>query len=781
MSVKEEGGLMLRRKRIVAGILVAGMTFAMAGCGKKDEGKTEEKDSVSTSGSATEEMTVTEEPGEEVILEDDAPYFHEADMEDIQDGQDVLRIDFDNNSEDGFVTYTNGGSCNIKAVNKELAVKILNVGTLDYANQIFHDGFQLSQDCVYNYKFDVRCDIERTIEWRLQMNGGDYHAYAGEYIQIGPEVTTIDVDIKMNEPSDPAPRLVFNLGKMEDMNENPEEHTIYFDNIELGIKDAEKAQKIEAVPVPPRMNTSQIGYKTEDKKTVTIASEKINTFYVINAETGEEVYQGKYNDPIDSKATGNILRQGDFSEVKTKGRYYIQSGDYKTYEFTIDDDVYKDPYKDVVKMLYLQRCGCEVTKEIAGDFAHGPCHTQVAKVFGTDEEKDVSGGWHDAGDYGRYVVAGAKTIEDLLIAYENGEEADDYGIPESGNGVPDLLDEARYELEWMLKMQDEKSGGVYHKVTGLGFPDTVLAVDETQELYLAPISYAATGDFVAVMSDASRLYEKYDKDFAAKCLAAAEKAWTYIDDGKLEKHRGYTNPKEIVTGEYSDGKISDEQFWGAVSLYRATKDEKYKKAVRDFYKENLQMGLGWADMGTYAFYALLKTDPDDIEDIVEKGREAILMRAEEIYQLASQSGFNVALDTDYPWGSNMSVANDGMLLMMAAEINGSDDSADKYMELAKKQLDYLLGNNALGYCFVTGYGTVSPIHPHHRPSQVLGKSMKGMLVGGPNSNREDTYAMAVLKDIPPALCYADNEQAYSLNEIAIYWNSPLICLMSAFK
>ena len=193
------------------------------------------------------------------------------------------------------------------------------------------------------------------------------------------------------------------------------------------------------------------------------------------------------------------------------------------------------------------------------------------------------------------------------------------------------------------------------------------------------------------------------------------------------------------------------------------------------------MGLGWADMGTYAFYALLKTDPDDIEDIVEKGREAILMRAEEIYQIASQSGFNVALDTDYPWGSNMSVANDGMLLMMAAEINGSDDSADKYMELAKKQLDYLLGNNALGYCFVTGYGTVSPIHPHHRPSQVLGKSMKGMLVGGPNSNREDTYAQAVLKDIPPALCYADNEQAYSLNEIAIYWNSPLICLMSAFK
>ena len=96
-------------------------------------------------------------------------------------------------------------------------------------------------------------------------------------------------------------------------------------------------------------------------------------------------------------------------------------------------------------------------------------------------------------------------------------------------------------------------------------------------------------------------------------------------------------------------------------------------------------------------------------------------------------------------------------------------------------MDYLLGNNALGYCFVTGYGTVSPIHPHHRPSQVLGKSMKGMLVGGPNSNREDTYAMAVLKDIPPALCYADNEQAYSLNEIAIYWNSPLICLMSAFK
>ena len=137
----------------------------------------------------------------------------------------------------------------------------------------------------------------------------------------------------------------------------------------------------------------------------------------------------------------------------------------------------------------MQRCGMELTADIAGDFAHPACHTDIATVYGTDEQIDVTGGWHDAGDYGRYVVPGAKTVADLFLSYEESEAAngDDFGIPESGNGVPDLLDEARYELEFFFKMQAD-NGGVYHKVTCAVFPETVMPQDETDPLIICPIS-----------------------------------------------------------------------------------------------------------------------------------------------------------------------------------------------------------------------------------------------------------------------------------------------------
>ena len=781
---------MARFRKFAAVTLAAAMTLSMAACGSKDDDKksTENTTAVTestadstepTTADNTGDTTTTEAPGEDVVLEDDSPYYETVEIVKLEDGMEVVDVDFEDNKEDGFTTYTNGGSFTLGVKERQLVAHISRVGTKDYANQIYWDGFSLSKGAVYTYSFDAKSDIPRKIEWRLQMNGGDFHKYAGDYIDIGTEYQTYSFDIEMDDDSDPAPRLVFNMGLMEDMDGDPGEHNIYYDNVKLTVKDATNAQEIEPLPEPPRMNTSQIGYRPDDVKSVTISSKVINTFYVKNAETDEVVYTGKFGEPVDDTDTRNWLRLGDFSEVTEPGTYYIESGSNRTYNFVIGDGIYDDVYGAVVRMLYLQRCGCELDKNIAGDFAHEACHTGLATVYGGTEQKDVSGGWHDAGDYGRYVVAGAKTVEDLILAYEdNGEVNDNFGIPESGNGVPDVLDEARYELEWMLKMQDEATGGVYHKVTCLNFPETVLAVEETEELYLAPISYAATGDFVAVMCDASRVYADYDKEFADKCLEAAKKAWTYIDDG--EKHAGYTNPEEIVTGEYGDKSIFDEQFWAAVSLYRATNDEVYRQAVNDYYKDFMREGLGWADVVTYAYYSLAQCDPTGIEDVLEKTNTALFAKADDIVKRAENNNYFMAVSGNYVWGSNMTVANNGMILLFAARLTGDEEKVEQYTLLAKRQLDYLFGYNSLGYCFVTGYGSFSPQHPHHRPSQVLGKAMPGMLAGGPNANLEDSYAKAVLYKSAPARCYADNEQAFSLNEVTIYWNSPLIYLLARF-
>jgi endoglucanase len=192
---------------------------------------------------------------------------------------------------------------------------------------------------------------------------------------------------------------------------------------------------------------------------------------------------------------------------------------------------------------------------------------------------------------------------------------------------------------------------------------------------------------------------------------------------------------------------------------------------------NVKSGLGWATIGSYAMYDLVKNNAELDAEIMAQCKQSILDDADYILDKGGSAGYFMSLLTDYPWGSNMTVANNGMILLMAEKITGDSN----YGSFAKKQLDYLLGANSVGYCFVTGYGTVSPENPHHRPSEVVGSAMAGMLVGGPDSALEDSYAKAVLYESSPAQCYVDNVQSYSCNEVTIYWNSPLIYLLTAFQ
>ena len=128
----------------------------------------------------------------------------------VSDGDVILSVGFDDGTTDGFAIYTNGGSCEISNADGALAVDIYGCGSLDYANQVYLDGFSLLQGCVYTYSFDISCDLERQLDYRLQLNGGDYHAYQAERITAGPGWTHIEADWTMTEESDPAPRLVFN-------------------------------------------------------------------------------------------------------------------------------------------------------------------------------------------------------------------------------------------------------------------------------------------------------------------------------------------------------------------------------------------------------------------------------------------------------------------------------------------------------------------------------------------------------------------------------------------
>jgi endoglucanase len=769
---------MRRFKKAVAVIIAAAMTMGvLAGCGTNGNSSSEEDSAVVQENDSSDENSDNSETDSENADSQDT---EEATTEEateesvgISDGDKSIELTFDNDTED-FVRYMNGGDEEISNVDGELCVDILKTGNLDYANQVYYDGFKLYEGCVYTFSFDVHSDLDRKIEWRLQINGSDYHAYAGDIIDVSSDVQHVTAEFTMNEDSDPAPRLCFNMGKAEGMTGDEGEHHIYFDNIVLEVKDSSSAQKIEALPEPMVVNINQVGYETSDTKIATISNVDAETMDVINVDTGETVYTAQLSDMSYNRASDEQIKKGDFSEVTTPGTYKIvtNTGD-ESYEFPVNDTVYDDMYKDVILMLYNQRCGTELDSSISGDFAHDACHTGEAVVYGTDTKIDVTGGWHDAGDYGRYVVPGAKTIADLFLTYEDaGVDADDIGIPESGNGVPDVLDEARYELDWMLKMQDKSSGGVYHKVTCAVFPEVVMPVEETDQLIACPISNTATGDFAAVMAKASVLYAEYDKEFADTCLEAAKSAYEYLMNHEGEA--GYTDPDDIETGTYPDNCSGDEYLWAAVELYIATGDTTYKTYADEKIESGKQVkyGLGWADVGYYALYDYCVYDGSN-----SKAKELLISGADDVVKVAEKNGYGASLYDSFPWGSNMTIANNGMLLIMADKIAGTDT----YTTYASYQKDYLLGRNSVSYCFVTGYGTRSPLNTHHRPSQVLEESMPGMLVGGPNSDLSDSYAKAVLSEMAPASCYVDNAQSYSCNEITIYWNSPLIYLLSVLK
>lgn len=676
---------------------------------------------------------------------------------------------------ENWALYKSGGQAEM-AVNEEeqLQIDITSVGSVEHGVQIYYDGFALDTGCVYKFSFDVASTAERKVQWRMQINGGDYHAYVSDYVTVNDKMQTVECEFTMEEGSDPAPRLCVNMGKVEGNPEDLAQHSVTVDNFSLELVDDSNMVQPDAEIEKPAINLNQVGYLPEDKKSAVLREDAIGSeFSVINTETDEVVYTGTVGASVENANAGETNAIADFSEVTAEGTYKVVANECESYPFAIGETVYEELLRDLVRMFYLQRCGTELTDEYAEDFAHPECHTGKAVIYGTDKKIDVSGGWHDAGDYGRYVVAGSKAVMDLLLAYETAPElfTDDFDIPESGNGIPDVLDECRYELEWMLKMQNSKSGGVYHKVTCANFPETVMPQEETDQLIVTEISTAATGDFAAVMARAYTIYQDIDADFAKKCLAASERAYEYL----LGKNSGagFRNPEDIVTGEYPDGRDNDERMLAAAELYRATGEEKYNEFVKTTVLNAMPRGLGWASVGTYGIFTYLSTEGHDAA-FGEELTGIVKDQVSSLTEKAEADGYGCTLGDKYPWGSNMSVANNGMLLLMADAYCGDDTTR----QIAKEQLDYILGRNANSYCFVTGYGTLSPQAPHHRPSQFLEQTMKGMVIGGPDNALEDPYAKAVLAEEAPAKCYADNSQSYSCNEITIYWNSPVVCLLA---
>ncbi|MGN0164539.1 MAG: glycoside hydrolase family 9 protein, partial [Lachnospiraceae bacterium] len=449
--------------------------------------------------------------------------------------------------------------------------------------------------------------------------------------------------------------------------------------------------------------------------------------------------------------------------------------------FDIKDKVFSDLFLDSMKMFYFQRCGIELEEKYAGVYRHKACHTAKSSLLKNPSVSfDCCGGWHDAGDYGKYVTAGSVAVAHLLYAYDISPEVftESLNIPESGNGVPDILNECRYELEWFLKMQTE-DGGVYHKCTSMHHTGFVMPEDDPLPFFVTPVSSLATADFAAICALASRIYKKFDEAFAEILSRAAQKAYKWL---VANPAYDFTNPKECTTGTYEDPCDTDERLWAYAELYRLTGDEQCIALINSALNVQISTtALGWGDVGGLAALAVL-TAPEGIfnDDLTFHFRQNWLDEADKLTKISKENAFGIAFYSfHFGWGSNMGVLLNSMILSFAHRLTGNED----YLKAAICQIDYILGRNAMDTSYVTGYGEKAFRDPHNRPTYADGidDPIPGYVSGGPNRNPCDPAALEAIKPgSAPMKCYVDNWGSYSTNEITIYWNSPLVFTLAYF-
>lgn len=525
------------------------------------------------------------------------------------------------------------------------------------------------------------------------------------------------------------------------------------------------------------IRTNHLGYQANSQKRCTFTYDAGDVFDVVKQDTNEVVYSGAIVNDAWNEYTAENNSYGDFTNVMEPGTYYIRAQiGVISHPFVIEENPYGDITNTVIRMLSLQRCGTGTSESWAHELAHPECHTSLAKVYQTESTFDVRGGWHDAGDYGRYIKTGSKAVSDLLFAYLYCPEmfGDNGNLPESGNGIPDILDEARFELEWMLKMQSP-DGGVYNTVMTSNFPYDVSPEEDLQDLILFYQETTSTGDFGGAMAVASIVFKDFDQEFSNKCLDAALRANNYLNHN--QELIDIVNPDGIIGGNFPDNFDEDARFYTNMGLYVATKDTMYLEEAKRQYEKSSDaaIGLSWVANGGYGRYIFLtnqeseKDDPEFYKVMVESLKSEAL----EILNYGLGNGYNTGLYM-YGWGSNHDMCVNGITMSMAYDFTGDT----RYQQYALEHLNYILGKNTLDLCYVTTFGYNSPTNVHNRLSVSHDVVFPGAMVGGANSFREDPVTQALPGNLPQAKVYSDSFESYSTNEIAINWNSALIHLLA---
>jgi endoglucanase len=551
-----------------------------------------------------------------------------------------------------------------------------------------------------------------------------------------------------------------------------------------------------------RIYLNQIGFYPYAPKIAVITDDENNDFQIKSVSSGKVVYKSVLSTPHKSEFSSKVTRIADFTSLTKPGIYELSlPGKRVSYSFEIKPDVFHDLAKALIKGFYFQRMSCSLPPEFAGKWSRSAGHPDTRVIIhpaAASSDRPAGTlissprGWYDAGDYNKYIVNSGITMGTLLSLYEDFPSYFDtlsLNIPESGDGAPDLLNEIVWNLRWMITMQDPSDGGVYNKVTNADFDGMVMPDIAVSPRYVVPKGTAATLDFAAVMAQAGRVFGNFNKVFPGlsdSCRISAEKAWSWaVKNPKVVYDQNSMNKlyKPVInTGGYGDSDFTDEFIWAACELFVLTGKESYYTAF-PVIPDSLMPLPTWNKVRLLGYYTLARYN-NNLTGTAKKDfsilKAHLTKAADQLTEGVNSSAYMTVVGRSYRsfvWGSNSVAANQGILLIQAYMLTKNR----KYLNFALTNLDYILGRNATGYSFVTGYGHKTPMFPHHRLSEAdrISDPVPGLMVGGPNPGQQDgckTYPSRI-----PDESYTDTVCSYASNEIAINWNAPAAYLAAALE
>jgi endoglucanase len=548
---------------------------------------------------------------------------------------------------------------------------------------------------------------------------------------------------------------------------------------------------------------NQLGYYPNAEKTAFVLGSTGDRF-MVTTTTGDTAYTGRLGARISTTLYSDTTRIADFSRLSTPGVYrVVVPGLGESHRFEIRSNVHESVVLASLKGFYYQRMSTPIEPRYGGRWSWAAGHPDTVVYIhpsAATERRPAGtvisspGGWYDAGDYNKYIVNSGITVGTMLSLYEDFPEyarGMHLNIPESQNGVPDLLDEVLWNVRWMLTMQDPHDGGVYHKLTNPRFDGYVMPAAATEPRYVVQKSTAAALNLAATMAQASRILRGYEHAFpglADSALVAATGAWRWARQNpdvlydQNEMNRRFD--PDVVTGAYGDRNVSDEFVWAAAELFATTRQDSFYTAVPMFPDDRAPLP-SWNQVRTLGYYTLARF-ADGLPPVAARDRErvrrALVGLADSLVTHSANNPYLTPMGgshRDYVWGSSAVAANMGIALVNAYRLTGDR----KYADHALRNLEYLLGRNATGFSFVTGYGARTPMDPHHRPSiaHAVTQPVPGLLSGGPNPGRQDASACPPYPSSEPDKAFLDHYCSYASNEIAINWNAPLVYLSAALE